>query len=104
MAAPAKARLGRAWTALPNTKRWRYELQRFVSELSLGTPLRLPANFYSGHTPNLEDFKHASCHACAPGTIPAPQDLPTLAVDFIRRFSSLSGVTRNATAVRITSR
>jgi len=81
-----------------------FQLRRSVFELSLEPPLRLPANFYSGHTPSLEDFKHAGCHALAPGTTPAPQDLPALAVDFIQRVSLLSGVIRRTTAVRITSR
>ena len=79
-------------------------LRRSVFEPSLEPPLRLPANSYSGHTPSLEDFKHAGCHAHAPGTTPAPQDLPALAIDFIHWVSLLSGVTRRTTAVRITSR
>ena len=96
------ARTGQDCLALHRTVE--LQLRRSVSELSLEPPLRLPANFYSGHTPSLEDFKHAGCQALAPGTTPAPQDLPALVVDSIHRVSLLSSVTRRAAAVRIISR
>ncbi len=40
-----------------------------------------PSGSYSGHTPSLRDLKHPADQGQAPGTTPAPADLPRLADD-----------------------
>lgn len=53
-----------------------------------------PAGFYSGHTPPLRGLNHRGVAAPAPETIPAPAEVPALAMFSIRPITSVAGVTR----------
>jgi len=54
------------------------------------------AGFYSGHTPPLRGFNHPGINARAPGTNPAPAEVPALAMASIRPITSVAGVTRRS--------
>lgn len=57
---------------------------------------KLPLPVYLGHTPPLRGLNHRGVSTPAPGTIPAPAEVPALAMVFDQLFTSVAGVTRRA--------
>lgn len=54
------------------------------------------AGFYLSHTPPLRGLNHPGVAARAPGTIPAPAEVPALAMISARPITSVAGVNRRS--------
>lgn len=79
--------------SVPGTTRWHI---RNGTRLPCRVTAPHTAGFYLGHTPPLRRLKHPDVAIRAPGTNPAPAEVPALAAFVVRSFTSVAGHARRA--------